>query len=154
MRRFRCQFTIGQLLALVGVSALFCYLLSAGLWPVIVAIAVVAPGFFLDRAKGGAGVLGAMIAGILGFVGFGIAASIIEGSSPRPEIGFGTVLTFLGLIGLAFGATFGFCAWLAFFLAGLLNRPKRAKVESSTPTVRYGPSDRGLPHPRSGRRQP
>jgi hypothetical protein len=165
MRPFRLQFTIAHILAVVAISALMCFLLSAGLWPVIVVIAIVAPGFFLDRAKGGAGILGAMLAGILGFVGYGIACYVYlysHGDASRLDIRLGSLLTWLGLLGLACGAIFGLCAWPICLLAGRLNRavprpvskPEGSQLETRGPTVRYGYVDRGLQHPRAGGRRP
>jgi hypothetical protein len=153
MRLPRLRFTLGQLIAFIGFMAVLCFLLTT-YWPMALAIAIVTPGFVLDRRQGGAGILGAMLAGILGFGGIGVALfayfSFKGDASGLGHTGPGAWLTYLGLGGLVCGTIFGLCAWSVLFLLGLLNGRKPRHAESSSGSaVRDGCEDRGLKPPRT-----
>jgi hypothetical protein len=150
----RFRFTLGQLIAFVGSMAVLCSLLNTTYWPLTLAIAIVTPGFVLDRSHGGAGILGSMLAGILGFGGLGLAfyadSYFKRDASGLGHAGPGAWLTYIGLGGLIWGAIFGLCSWSVLFLLGLLNVLRPPKVESGGSAVRHGCGDRGLKSPRTG----
>jgi len=156
-RRFR--FTIGQLIKLVAVSALAFATLRTPIWPIILAIGPIMPGFSLDRARGGLGILGSMLAGVITFVVFGIAflaydycsVRMIAYDSPAP---FFIVLAF-GVGGLAYGAVVGCLAFGIMLLLGHAVRPVDGPpIESLGPIVWRGFEDRCLEHPQAGGRGP
>jgi hypothetical protein len=134
MRIPRFRFTLAQLIAFVGIVAVFCFLLTTTYWPMTLAIAIVTPGFVLDRRQGGAGILGAMLAGILGFSGLGVAVYAYFYSkgdaAALGHTGPGAWLTYLGLGGLVWGTIFGLCTWSVLFLLGLLSHRDSPHIES------------------------
>ena len=136
------RYTLGQLVAFVAFAAVLCFLLATGNWPVALAIAIVTPGFLLDRRQGGAGILGAMLAGILGFSGLGAAFYLYTWTQgDRSGLGHaspGAWLTYIGLGGLVWGTVFGLCAWTALFLLGLL-KPLKSHGEPRGSSLPKGP---------------
>jgi hypothetical protein len=154
MRLPPLRFTLGQLIAFVGATAVFCFFLTTRYWPIALAIAIVTPGFLLDRRRGGAGILGAMLAGFLGFstigLGFYVYFSFNGGASALGHTGPGAWLTFLGLAGLVCGTIFGLTTWSVLFLLGLVNVLKPPQVESRGSAIRHGRGDRVLTPPWTG----
>ena len=62
----RFQFTIRQLIALIAICAVAFALLRTPFGFLIIAFAVVLPGFLLERARGGKGIIGgALSAGLI-----------------------------------------------------------------------------------------
>jgi hypothetical protein len=155
-RRFR--FTLRQLMVFIGFMAAICFFLTTTSWWIGLAIAIVTPGFILDRRQGGAGILGAMLAGALGFIAIGVAlyaySSFNGDASALGHTGPGAWLTGLGLGGLFCGTIFGLCTWSVLFLLGLLNRLKPPHAESRGSAFRHGRGDGGLEHPGTGRPLP
>lgn len=62
----RLRFTIGQLHKVVAVVAVFLAVLRAHGWPIMPGTGIILVGFAVDRARGGPGIYGAMIAGVIG----------------------------------------------------------------------------------------
>ena len=62
------QFTLGQLVALIAGMRRRLAVIRLTHWSLLLATVLVLPGFAYDRAKGGSGTLGAMLAGIFMFV--------------------------------------------------------------------------------------
>lgn len=158
MRRSRFRFTIGQLIVLIAASAIAFAVLRTPFWPFVVAIAPVMPGFAIDRARGGTGVLGAMLAGAITF--FVIGGSLfaydllyyrsIAYDSPAPYF----ILLVFVAVGFAYGTVVGS---VAFGVMLLLGRPVRPVAEPPTeplgPIVWRGFEDRRLLHPQAGGRR-
>ncbi len=161
MKHPRLQFTIGQLVRLVAIAAFTCFMIREGFWLVVAVSVGVAPGFVLDRAWGGSGILGSALAGLLGFGAFGVASFFYQHlvtGVPGPDPSFGTVVTNMAGLGLLSGTLYGVCAWIVYALGGLIRRlrtprptrPEPDGVEPPRPSVRFGPpGDRGLAHPRA-----
>jgi hypothetical protein len=141
-------------MAFIGFMAAICFFLTTTYWPIGLAIAIVMPGFILDRRQGGAGILGAMLAGALGFSAIGAAlyaySSFNGDASGLGHTGPGAWLTVLGLGGLFVGTIFGLGGWSVLFLLSIPDRLKRPHVESRGSASRRGGADRGLEHPRTG----
>lgn len=154
MRSTRFRFTLGQLIAFIGLMAVFFFLLTTSHWPITLAIAIVTPGFVLDRRQGGAGILGAMLAGILGFSGVGaafFAYYYVQGdASGLGHTGPGAWLTYFGLGGLAWGTIFGVCTWSVLLLLGLLKHRKMRHIESRPSTDRHRLGRPGQENPWTG----
>jgi hypothetical protein len=112
----RYQFTLRQLIKVVVLAALFFAMFRTPAWPFILAIGLVLPGFAIDRGRGGSGILGAILSGMLGFVGMGTAFYVTEwvllhrqsNDLPAPF----PFLAVLGLMGLAWGLLVGVWAGL------------------------------------------
>jgi hypothetical protein len=155
MRPPRFRFTIGQLVKLVAVSALAFATLRTPLWPMVLAIGPIMPGFTLDRARGGPGIVGSMLAGAITFVVFGMAVlaydyctvRVIAYDSPAP---FFILLAFVAG-GFAYGSVVGCLAFGIMLLRGQAVRPGPEPLsEPLGPIVWRGFEDRGLPHPQAG----
>src|SRR5579883_3255510 len=88
MRLPRFQLTPWQSMGLIIACALFVVLLLSPLGPLAVAIAIILPGFVIERTRGGTGIIGGTVSTILFVVGFAIAAgvgSIFAGPSTRED---------------------------------------------------------------------
>ncbi len=149
MERPRFQFTIRRLVQLVALAAFDCYLFHLGFRLVAAAWTLALPGFFLDRARGGSGIFGSMMAGLLGFVTIAVACNLyahLAWGGTAFDMTPGTLVTTSGMIGLLGGTTFGVCAWTLLSLGGLIGRlrarwrpgPKPDRGDSQDPTVRVG----------------
>jgi hypothetical protein len=57
------QFTLGELMGLVALFALSFALLTTSMAPLGVGVLIVVPGFVLERARGGKGIIGGIISG-------------------------------------------------------------------------------------------
>ncbi len=124
----------------------------------LVATAVVLRGFAEDRARGGSGILGAMLTGIFLFVGAFLAANayfyftgggnVFEHASP------GSVITFIGLMGLSWGAFVGLFAWIIVFALGHRPGSRAERVGPPRLVAGSGRPDRGLEDPVAGGRLP
>jgi hypothetical protein len=112
MGNSRIQFTLGQLLGVVVVCAIVFAALSTPFAIFVVAIGIVAPGFIIDRFRGGTGIVGGMISASIVLVGLGIAGYTYFYLNPDPEIlaylGPPPLTLFmLGTAGVAWGALAG-----------------------------------------------
>lgn len=149
MKRPRFQFTIRRLVQLVALAAFGCYLLRVGSWALVVAWLVTLAGFVLDRARGGSGILGSMMVGLLGGGMLGFADRVYwdltrgpTGSGPSP----GTWVMECVTGGLALGTIFGVGAWTVLSLGRLIGRlracwlpgPKPDCRDSQDPAARVG----------------
>lgn len=145
MERPRFQFTIGRLVQLVALAAFGSYLLRMGSWPLVVAWLVTLSGFVLDRIRGGSGMLGSMVVGLLGGGMLGFADRVYwdlthgpTGSGTSP----GTVVMDCAIGGLGLGTIFGVGAWAILSLGRLrarwLSGPKPDHGDSPDPAVRVG----------------
>jgi len=139
MRRSRYQFTIRQLIAIVGLTAVLCSLFVGFEWPIELAILCVPVGFLVERMRGESGIMASMMAGALGFVAYGLTRFVEDELNDRSSF-FGdnplVYVALFGCLGFSFGTFFGLgaCELLA-----LLVRLK-AMVRS----------DRAAMHARSG----
>ena len=70
----RIQFSLGQLMGLIAVCAVSFAALLTPFALFVVAMGIVVPGFTIDRFRGGAGILGAMISAAVSLISLGIAA--------------------------------------------------------------------------------
>lgn len=87
MRLPRFQFTIRRLLLLIAGCAVALALLRTPFGFVVVAFGVVLPGFLIERAKGGAGILGgALSASVIVFAG-GLVIGFFAGPSTALALG-------------------------------------------------------------------
>jgi hypothetical protein len=159
MRPPRFRFTLGQLLTLVAVSAVAFAMVRTPFWPLLLAIGPVMPGFAIDRARGGPGIIGAMLGGAITFIVFGVALFAYDLLSHRSITYVGPapyfILLVFGLIGLAYGTVVGSVAFGIMLLLGRAVRPVlEPPTESVGPIVWRGFEDRGIPHPRGGGRRP
>jgi hypothetical protein len=112
MGNSRIQFTLGQLMGLIVVCAIVFAALSTPFAMFVAAIGIVAPGFIIDRFRGGAGIVGGMISASIVLVGLGIAGYTYYYLNPDPEIlaylGPPPLTLFmLGTAGVAWGALAG-----------------------------------------------
>ncbi len=108
MRHSRIQFTLGQLMGLIGVCAVVFAALSTPFEIFVVALGIVVPGFIIDRFKGGSGIVGGMISASITLVGVGIAAYAYFYFNPDPALlaYLGTPILTLPMLGVA-GAVWG-----------------------------------------------
>jgi hypothetical protein len=121
----RFRFTLWQLIKVVACLAVFFAMLRTPAWPFFLAIAPIIPGFALDRARGGPGIFGSMLAGLIEFLGLGLAAliysrfSFVPGVGPidSPSLLVGAV--FLIVLGLAWGVCIGTWLWMIALLLGM-----------------------------------
>ncbi len=123
MERPRFQFTIRRLVQLVVLAAVGCIFIRVGFWPLAVAWSVALPGFIIDRAHAGSGILGSMVAGLLSFTIFGFGSNLyshLAWGGAGSDLSAGAVVAASGIIGLLGGATFGVCAWTLLSLESLI----------------------------------
>ncbi len=158
MRLPTFRFTLWQLTALIAVCALFFALFRWYSWSMLIATAIVLRGFADDRVRGGSGILGAMLAGIFLFVCSFLAVNayfyFTGETSVFERASAGSVLTFIGLLGLSWGAIVGLFAWLIVFALGHRLGSKAGRVGPPRPTVGRGTVDRGLEDPVAGGHRP
>jgi hypothetical protein len=115
MKPTRFRFTIGQVIALIIESAVLFAALRTPFWPAVLAIQVVLAGFAVDRAKGGNGIYGAMIAGAIGLPVslLAIVGSLHFVDLKRVDIpGFLFILLGGAVVGGSCGMVVGYWAWL------------------------------------------
>jgi hypothetical protein len=107
-RHSRIQFTLGQLMGLILVCALVFAALSTPFAIFVAAVGIVVPGFFIDRYRGGAGVVGGMISASAILVGLALAAYTYFYLNPNPQIlsYLGPPVLTLPMVGIA-GAVWG-----------------------------------------------
>jgi hypothetical protein len=112
VRRPAWRFTIGQLVKLIAALAVIFALIRTPIWPLAPAIGIALGGFAVGRAGGGTGILGATVAGVVGFATFGLVVFRPEDQS----IGIASEDLIISLFGLALmGATFGFAVGCSAF---------------------------------------
>jgi hypothetical protein len=158
MRLSSFRFTIWQLTALIAGCAVVFAVIRTPYWGLLPATAVVLPGFAYDRAKGGSGILGAMLGGAFTYLCFFLsldAYNYLNGeSSSFDRQSPGTMITSIGLLGLSWGVVVGLFAWLVLFVRGRLFRSRYGKVETSGPVLRLDRNDCGLDRPVTGGHRP
>ncbi len=77
MRTLRLRFTLGQHITLIAVLAVLFASLRTPFWPLILALGLILGGFAIDRSRGGLGIDGAMMAGVIGFPAIGVVIYIV-----------------------------------------------------------------------------
>jgi hypothetical protein len=160
MRFPRFRFTLGQLIKVIACLAFFFALMRTPAGPLILAIVPVVPGFAIDRARGGLGIVGAMLAGLIESLAFGVVLLVyvyifehrrlIAFDSPTPIV----ILLAFGVAGLGWGTLVGLLAWGVLSLLGRPVRPVPPPTDMIGPIAWRGFGDRGLEHPRAGGRLP
>jgi hypothetical protein len=83
------QFTLGELMGLVALFALSFAMLTTSMAPLGVGVLIVLPGFVLERARGGRGIIGGIISGCVlpQVVAMGwVAFDLLLGGLPGREI--------------------------------------------------------------------
>lgn len=153
MARSRYQFRLHQLIKLVALTAIAFAILRSSGWPLILGVVLVIPGFAIDRARGGVGIVGSIVAGMVGCFGVGMVVFVREWlvsrpSSDGPMLTFG-LLILLTLTGLIWGASFGVWAWLIVNLAHSI-RPDPGRDKSSGPIDWRSFEDPTIPHAAAG----
>jgi len=137
MALLRYQFTLRQLIKLVALAAVCFAIFRTPAWPILVAVGLVLPGFAIDRARGGAGLLGAILAGMIGFVGIGITFFVyarLVRHQPYDDLPLlFPVLVFFGLMGLIWGFFVGVWTGLIVFLIHRRSGPEPSQSESCGP---------------------
>ncbi len=111
-RHAKMQFTLGQLMGVIAVCAVVFAALLTPFALFVVAIGIVAPGFLIDRFRGGAGILGAMISASVVLVILGIACYAYYYLHPDPVLldylgPPALTLFMLGTAGVVWGAMVG-----------------------------------------------
>jgi hypothetical protein len=158
MRLPTFRFTLWQLTALIAVCAMSFALLRWYSWIMLIATAIVLRGFAYDRARGGSGILGAMLAGIVLFVCFLSAFNaylyFTGGSGVFEDASPGTVITFVGLLGLSWGAFVGLFAWIIVFALGHRLGSRAGRVAPPRPATGRGGVDCRVEDPAAGGRRP
>ncbi len=139
MKQPRYQLTLHQLMVLVAFCAISFAMLATAAAPVIVAIWIVLPGIAIDRARGGEGVVGGILAGGFAAVAFiWFFGYLIDDGPARRFDPF--LLIFPSLLFLPFGVIFGAVVNdLVRMVPGLLKRTR-----SSTDEERMPPEGTGL----------
>jgi hypothetical protein len=144
----RFRFTIRQLIALIAICAVAFALLRTPFAFLVIALALVLPGFLIERARGGEGILGgaisaSLIVAFLGVLALGIAIAVSDRSHPRfNSIGdallqSATFLFFVSLVAFLLG-------WLlSCLLYAIVKRsrtiPKRPLLDESCGPIRWRP---------------
>jgi hypothetical protein len=133
MKPPRYQLTLHQLMVLVAFCALSFALLATPAAPMIVAIWIVLPGIAIDRARGGEGVVGGVLAGGFAAVAFiWFFGYFIDDGPARRSDPF--LLIFPTLLFLPFGVIFGAVVNdLVRIVPGLLKRTRSSTDEGRTP---------------------
>ena len=146
MRRLKFQFTIRQLIVWIAICAVLLAVLRTPFAFVAFAIAAVLPGFFLERARGGSGILGGTLSSCLIAVSllpvfflFLVAFNPLE----HALVVFLPVLLFVMINSLVCGAICSAVLWvLAMPVEMWLRAPMRD--ESCGPIRLYPPADWGM----------
>jgi hypothetical protein len=144
MKRLRFRLTIWQLVAVVAACAVLFWLLRTPAGLLVLSVVLVLPGFAIDRARGGSGTLGAMLAGAIMMPGcvFAYLAYLYFVSGPLLVGDPAALAVFLATMGLCWGA-------LVSFASHLILRVVRSIRRYGMPGEPGGPIteviDRGLP---------
>jgi hypothetical protein len=131
MRFPRIRFTIGQLIGLVAALAVLFAVLRTPFWPLIPTVAMVLFGFRRDRARGGDGLGGAIIAGIIALPGFFVVVDFHEiknellGYGEIGPVGVGLSILMVGVLGVIFGLFVGSVAYWVHYVLDELEAYKR-----------------------------
>jgi hypothetical protein len=138
MKPPRYQLTLHQLMVLVAFCALSFALLATPAAPMIVAISIVLPGIAIDRARGGEGVVGGILAGGFAAIAFiWFFGYFIDDRPTRRADPF--LLIFPSLLFLPFGVIFGAVVNdLVRMVPGLLKRTRSSTDEGRTPMEATG----------------
>jgi hypothetical protein len=154
----RYRFTIGQLIKLIAALAVLFTVLRTPFWPLVVGIGMILAGFARDRAKGGAGFFGAMVAGTIGFpcvgVAFYVCLQLLDQSHSFDFPGLVVLGFYGGVIGWAVGTVVGYWTWMIIDHFGKVIRPRVGAQGRIAPIVWRGFEDRGLQHPGTGGQRP
>jgi hypothetical protein len=157
MRVPRFRVTLGQLVKLIAVLAIFFALLRTPAWPLILAIVPIIPGYAIDRAKGGPGLIGSMLAGAIEGLGVGIVTLLSSHLFYRSSSGFPDLFwllvgaAYLSMIGLAWGVCVGTWLFMIALLLGLRPGADPSPAEPIGRTILRDLEDRELrPHQARG----
>jgi hypothetical protein len=143
------QVSLRQSMKWVALCAGLFAMMRTPAWPMVLTTAPVVLGFAIDRARGGAGILGAVLAGIVEFVGIGLAFYVYTYFVFHPEGGTGkdisnglppvfVAVVFLAAIGVVWGLMVGPWLWLIVFLTGRDVRFGPLRGEAYGPIVWHG----------------
>lgn len=83
----RFRFTIRQLIALIAICAVVFALLRTPFGFLVIAFGSVLPGFLIERARGGAGILGGALSACFIVCAGGLAIAVLSGSPPVSNLG-------------------------------------------------------------------
>ncbi len=136
MRVPRFRFTIRHLISLIVLEAVVLALIRTPAWPFILAFGLILPGFTIDRARDGSGILGAMLAGMIGFAGTGMVFYALDWWLSYPESNFNPPFAFfyfLALMGLIWGLSVGLWARLIVSITQQRTRAEPLQAESCGP---------------------
>jgi hypothetical protein len=96
VKRIRLRFTIRQSLLLIAICAVAFALLRTPFLPLVIGFGLVLPGFLIERARGGSGILGGACSG--GLIALGVAIGTAAVSlALRPGLGAAFLEIFGGL---------------------------------------------------------
>jgi hypothetical protein len=148
------QFTIGQLLKQIAIWAVVFAAIRTHLWPLLLPIGFVLAGFAIDRSRGGPGIRGAIGAGVILIMGFGIITLAHDCYSrgmmadiPRRLFG---ILLILPIMGLAFGFLVGYLAVGVLLIVGGGTKTRHPARRAARLISRRTLEDLGLQHPQAG----
>ena len=147
MKPPQSQFTLLELMGLVALCAVSFALLTTPAALLGAGVMVVVPGFVLDRARGGTGIIGGTVSGCLIPMGFALFWAVIEYAFGTQSIG--ELLNFFPALYLLFVL----CLVWSGVLSSILHvvdrrlqghsRSKRLVTGSGDPGIRFLPDDDG-----------
>ena len=134
MPRLKFQWTLGELLKLIVLYAVALAMLRMPVILIlIVMVGLVAPGFILDRIKGGAGIVGGSLSACLMFVGIGLGCVAHDYFVPHPRLTIvGEPMSFLFWC-FASGLVWGTIVSGVLYL--IMKKPNRVYIDDKS----YGP---------------
>lgn len=110
----RPRFTLAWLMLAVALLAIALAGLRSPFWPIVPPIEIILIGFAIDRSRGGSGIRGAMIGGIVGFAGVALGCVAIAlltatgpSSQPRSPLAVLVAVLASGLFGWGVGMAVG-----------------------------------------------
>ena len=107
MRLPRTRFTSRQLMGLILASAVFLGLIFSPLGPLAVAVAIILPGFVIERSRGGTGIIGGTVSTASFVVGFamvtGVGSLVAGTSTPEEFLQSFPAIYFLFVVALLWG---------------------------------------------------
>jgi hypothetical protein len=140
----KSQFTLSELMALVALCAVGFALLTTSVAPLGAGVLVVAPGFVLDRARGGNGILGGTVSGCLipmALTSIWAALEYLTGYRTLGQsLDFFPALYLLFVVCLTWSS---FASCLLYLLDRRLQGPQRSNRLATTddPGIRFLPDD-------------
>jgi hypothetical protein len=159
MRLPRFRFTLGQLIKLIACLAILFAVLRAPLGPFILVIGFILAGFAIDRARGGAGFRGGILASVLAHLGlaaFQLATRqfLFADPSARGLVGILLGLSAYVIMGSIWGVAVSIPAWMVVSVNESWSGPELQTDESCGPIDSRGLEYPALPAPRTGGPQP